>query len=95
MKFYKEQKKNIMGKKYYWNKIKFNKLTAILDSKNPINYINCVFFFKNGNYHNPKNATYIRHDGYKQFFLNNKCYGFEYHFNKESWRRFVKIQVFL
>ena len=53
-----------------------------------------IAFYKDGLHHNSKNAAFINNKGFKYFYLNNKCYGFEYHFNKESWRRFVKLQVF-
>ena len=72
---------------YYWNKIINNKLTAI--------YCNdSIWFLKNGKEHNYKNAAYI-YDKYKQFILNGVCCGCEGDFNKESWRRFVKMQAFL
>ena len=54
-----------------------------------------VKFYKNGELHNIKNAAYIDNSGYKEFYLNDKCYFFRDDFTKESWRRFVKTQVFL
>jgi hypothetical protein len=85
MKFYKE--KSINGN-YFWFKIHEFNITAI--------YINSrTFFFKNGKYHNSKNAAYIRYDGYKEFYLNNKYYDDVNKFTKQSWRKFVKLQVFL
>ncbi len=84
MKFY----RNKNNEYCYWDKIIDNKLTVIYFSHN-------IWFFKNGKLHNSKNAAYIRHDGYKQFCLNGTCYGFEYHFNKESWRKFSKLKAFL
>ena len=83
MKFY-----NDKGNSYYWCIIFDNKLTAIHSDYCGIR------FFKNGLYHNTKNADYIDNYGYKDFSLNNKSYGDEDDFTKESWRRFVKLQVF-
>jgi hypothetical protein len=78
-----------------WHKIKFDNLTAILNTINTMNYnTKCVYFFKNGKWSNNKNAAYI--DGiYKQFRLNDNLYGNQKRFTKESWRRFIKMQVFL
>jgi hypothetical protein len=90
MKFYKD-----IIKFDYWNKIRINKLTAILNSKNALNYAKCVYFFKNGKSHNAKNAAIISDDGYKSFHLNRIFYGNDYKFNKKSWRRFVKLKAFL
>ena len=85
MKFYKD---NYRNKYIYWCKIKDNKLTAIYyDSI-------AVRFFKNGNHHNTKNAAYV-YDGYKEFYLNDKCCSIDDDFTKESWRRFVKLQAFI
>ncbi len=86
MKFYKENKNN----NYYLYKLEKNKLTAIYC----LNLYN-INFFKNGEYHNTKNAAYNGHDGYNQFYLNGKIYGYHNDFTKESWRKFVKMQVFL
>ena len=86
MKFY-----NGKNNRYYWGIIYDNKLTAIhFDST----YYS-VEFCKNGELHNIKNAAYIDNSGYKEFYLNDKCYFFRNDFTKESWRRFVKTQVFL
>jgi hypothetical protein len=72
---------------YYWNKIINDKLTAI--------YCNdSIWFLKNGKEHNYKNAAFI-YDKYKQFYLNGNFYGDLNNFTKKSWRRFVKMQVFL
>jgi hypothetical protein len=90
MKFYREKQDC-----YYWTKIRVNKLTAILNSKNTETYANCVYFFKNGRYHNAKNADYTDDNGFKDFCLNGKHYGNENLFTKETWRRFVKLQAFL
>jgi hypothetical protein len=49
---------------YYWFKIKDNNLTAI-----HIDQYKSVRFLKNGNYHNFKNASCIRYDGYKAFLV--------------------------
>jgi hypothetical protein len=84
MKFYRDK----YNEYYYWFKIVNNKLTAIHCDKS-------IRFIKNGKYHNDKNLSFIRYDGYKQFCLNNKCYYSGNYFTKESWRRFVKLQAFL
>jgi hypothetical protein len=90
MKFYTENKSDIN----YRDKIRVNKLTAVYFYKySNENYY--VQFFKNGEYHNIKNSAYIRFDGYKDFSLNGKFYGYQTNFTKESWRRFVKLQAFL
>lgn len=84
MKFYKE-KNNTM----YWCEIINYKLNAI--------YCNdfAIRFYKNGERHNTKNASFIRRDGFKIFNLNDKFYGYKYNFTKSSWRKFVKLQAFL
>jgi len=84
MKFYKEDSVNF----FYWDKIKNNKLTVIYFSHN-------IWFFKNGKMYNNKNASFIRSDGYKIFSLNGKTYGYKNDFTKQSWRKFVKLQIFL
>jgi hypothetical protein len=77
-----------------WNKIINNNLTCIYyDSI-------AVRFFKNGNFHNSKNAAYINYSNYKQFkqfCLNGKLYGDndDDDFTKCSWRKFTKLQAFL
>ena len=83
MKFYIQNNKNIS----YWNIS--NKLTYIYCDRFSIN------FFKNGLWHNNKNAAFIKYNGYKEFSLNGEIYDYENKFNKSSWRRFVKMQVFL
>ena len=84
MKFYKE--KNDCN---FWSKILDNKLSSI--------YFNTFFitFYKNGKRNNNKNAAYIENNGYKEFLLNDKYYGDETNFTKQSWRKFVKLQTFL
>ncbi len=81
MKFYRDR--NF----YYWIKIVDHELTAIHCEKG-------VRFVKNGNFHNNKNAAYVTNYGSKQFCLNHISYGYN-NFTKQSWRRFVKMQVFL
>jgi hypothetical protein len=89
MKFYK-YKQNF----YYRDKIINNNLSAVYCfSYNK--YIYNIIFFKNGKYHNIKNAAFVRDHGYKSFHLNGIFYGNNYKFNKKSWRRFVKMNVFL
>jgi hypothetical protein len=86
MKFYIEEKTN----SYYWRKIKKNKLNAI--------YGSCfiVWFFKNGKEHNFKNASsFDKRNKYKKFCLNDKYYGDQNDFTKKSWRKLVKMQIFL
>lgn len=90
MKFYKD-----IIKFDYWNKIRINKLTAILNSKNTLNYTKCVYFFKNGKAHNAKNAAYTDENGFEDFYLNDKHYGNQKKFTKKSWHRFVKLKAFL
>ncbi len=75
---------------YYFTKIKNNNLTAILF----YDFTKAVSFFKNGESHNYKNASYTSTYGTKQFYLNNKYCGENADFNKHSWRRFVKLQIF-
>ena len=82
MKFYKENK---YACNYFYKKIKSNNITAVYQD-----YI--TLFYKNGKRHNAKNAADIINDS-KIFYLNGKNYGDN--FTKESWRRFVKLQVFL
>jgi hypothetical protein len=54
-----------------------------------------IQFFKNGMYHNSKNASnVISINAHKYFYLNNKRYGFNDNFTKESWRKFAKMLVF-
>lgn len=78
-----------------WNKIISNKLTAIYGYNNKSAYGQYVHFFLNGVFHNIKNASFIRSDGYKIFSLNGKTYGYKNDFTKQSWRKFVKLQIFL
>ena len=89
MKFYRGEfdHENFINSKYYYQIIN-NKLTAIY------NDFGGVIFFKNGGVHNAKNAAYFGGE-YKQFRLNAEYYGDNKSFTKESWRRFVKLQVFL
>jgi hypothetical protein len=82
MKFYRDKNCYI-----YFKKIKHNKLNAVYSS-----YF--IQFFKNGLYHNSKNADHIN-DNYLMFCLNNKCYGYQEDFTKHSWRKFAKLQAFL
>jgi hypothetical protein len=88
MKFYKDKNEDNYYDNY-WSLILDKKLNAIYMSP----YF--VGFFKNGKYNNIKNAAYIRRTGSKDFCLNTKYYGDSFKFTKQSWRRFVKMQVFL
>ena len=74
----------------FLEKIKESKLTAIIQSD-----IKSIFFYKNGEMHNNKNAAIIRCDEYKQFRLNGIYYGSKNRFTKESWRKYVKLRAFL
>ncbi len=73
-----------------WVKIIKYKLTSIyIDNAG-------VIFLKNGIVHNAKNAAYIsKNNRCRKFYLNNKLYGYEDNFTKKSWRKFVKLQVFI
>jgi hypothetical protein len=84
MKFYRDKHNNA---NYYWNKIIKYKLTAIYQDF-------FILFFKNGKRHNTKNAAYYFIIE-KNFWLNDKRYGFETKFTKKSWRKFAKLQCFL
>jgi hypothetical protein len=74
---------------FNYNEVRMSKIIAICSD-----YYGVVFY-KNGKMHNTRNAAYINDLGYKQFVLNDKYYGVETNFTKESWRRFVKLKVFL
>ena len=83
MKFYRD--------KYNWNflnKIEHSELTSLHQS-----YSYIIQFFKNGKLHNYKNASYIFSD-YIEFHLNGTFYGDQDDFTKQSWRKFVKMQIF-
>ena len=84
MKFYREDKYDY----FYCGKIISNKLNACY------NRCNSIIFYKNGKQHNPRNASYIDNI-IKAFYLNGNFYGYKNDFTKESWRKFVKLQVFL
>ncbi len=84
MKFYRDKYSY-----FYDCKIWENKLAAIYCR------VNIVIFFKNGIWHNNKNASYIHCGKFKNFYLNTKYYGNQKDFTKQSWRRFCKLQVFL
>jgi len=73
----------------FFYKIQNNKLNAIYYSSTYESH-----FYKNGEIHNAKNAAVIV-DSYASFYLNGKKYGYQTKFTKKSWRRFVKMQVFL
>ena len=85
MKFYRDKEKST----YYLFVIENNNLTVI-----HTNEYNSTFF-KNGLAHNAKNAAFIDNDGYKEFCLNGKFYGYNNTFTKLSWRKFSKLQAFL
>jgi hypothetical protein len=81
MKFYSDK----IDKSFYKIKIATNKLTCVYNKYT-------VIFYKNGKYHNYKNAAYVNKIGYKSFYLNGTPCGKSNKFTKESWRRFVKLQ---
>jgi hypothetical protein len=85
MKFYKDK-----NTAYFINKIIDNKLLAVIDTK-----YKTVVFYKNGKFHNNKNAAIIYNDDSLRFYLNGTFYGFNDDFFKESWRRFIKLKVFI
>ncbi len=102
MKFYVDDKTYIS----YYKEISNNKLTAIYHYKSKNSYVqffksysNIIIFFKNGKYHNNKNFAHISNTEVKEFYSNGKLYGKVYgdqiDFDKKSWRKFVKLQVFL
>ena len=79
----------IKEKNFYLTIIKMKNLTAIYcDSF-------AVDFFENGLRHNCKEAAQIRRDRYKEYYFNEIYYGNSKSFTKKSWRRFVKLRVFL
>jgi hypothetical protein len=84
MKFYREY-----SYENYLNRVMTNKLIVIYN-----NGSFCVQFFKNGNEHNSKNASYIS-NFCKEFCLNGIIYGNQTKFTKHSWRKFAKLQSFL
>ena len=85
MKFYK-----FVNEAYYLDRIKDYNLTAIYRSSS-----SSIQFYKNGMLHNSKNAAYVYIGGYKRFYLNGKYYSYQDKFTKKSWRKFVKLKVFL
>jgi hypothetical protein len=89
MKFYKNKFNNDFDINLFFDKILAKKLTFIYSGDN-------VSFFKNGESHNDRNASLIiSKNTYKAFKLNGEFYGDEKNFTKQSWRKFVKMQVFL
>jgi hypothetical protein len=84
MKFYKYNTVNSN-----WEYIIDNKLTATHCDHYAIR------FYKNGKFHNSKNAAYIENNGYKEFALYDISFGCAFDFTKKSWRKFVRLQVFL
>ncbi len=85
MKFYKDD----CEESFYWVKIKINRLGAAYS------YCYATRFYKNGKLHNFKNAAYFGENKNKIFCLNGNCNGNHNDFTKKSWRKFVKMQVFL
>ena len=92
MKFYKDKDNQF----YFYDKIKNNKLTAIIITDSFCYDDIQIFFFYNGLTHNEKNfANFQRFEQEKCFNLNGKFYGNQYDFTKKSWRRFCKLKAFL
>ena len=95
MKFYKE---NVRYNQDCVDDVIYYRITAIIN-------VGCIVeFYKNGLLHNTKNAAYINADGINFFYLNDNVYGKSnsikksdknYNAIKQSWRKFVKMQVFL
>jgi hypothetical protein len=75
----------------YLAKITTNKLCSIFTHIS----FEIVNFYKKGKRHNVKNAAVSCKNGNKEFWLNDKIYCYEYNFTKQSWRKFVKLKVFL
>ena len=75
-----------------------NKRKIILFDKLDLIYQNDfkqISFLKNNRYFNIKNAAFITKGGCKAFYLDGKYYGNKEKCTKESWRRVVKLQLFL
>ncbi len=90
MKFYTD----IIIYKFYYYYITSGKLTCIHFDK----LYDSVVFYKNGQLHNSKNASYFGYNklnSFKEFWLNGRYYGTNYTFTKSSWRKFAKLQAFL
>ena len=75
----------------YLAKITENKLCSIFTHIS----FEIVNFYKKGKRHNVKNAAVFCKNGNKEFWLNDEIYGTQDHLTKKSWRKFVKLQVFL
>jgi hypothetical protein len=54
-----------------------------------------TMFFKNGKLHNYIKAAIIDSTRFKEFYLNGEYYGNSNKFTKKTWRKFVKIHIFL
>jgi hypothetical protein len=97
MKFYREKKNQYIRINY----ILYNRLTAIYS------YNTLTQFYRNGVEHNSKNASHVMKNSIKEFYLDGKYFGCSFFlsrnkfnlnqkiFDKQSWRRFVKLQAFL
>jgi hypothetical protein len=88
MKFYRD--KYSSSHYFYLTKAENNNLNAIC-----IDSANIVRFLINGKRHNTKNASFYESKIYKIFYLNDEAYGNENEYDKQSWRRFVKLRMFL
>jgi hypothetical protein len=91
MKFYRD--KNSSSHYFYLVKAENNNLNAIC-----IDSANIVRFLINRKRHNTKNASFYEFYEdkiYKIFYLNDEAYGNENEYDKQSWRKFVKLQVFI
>jgi hypothetical protein len=84
MKFYNDKNSSL------WKKIANSKLTAINQGNTKF-----IYFYKNGTFHNSKNAANFLYDDALRFYLNGKFYGYKDDFDKKSWRKFVKLKAFL
>ena len=82
--------------KFYRHNPKYNYFKILVDNNLTGVYSSfSVQFFKNGKFHNSKNADYINSNNNKIFSLNGKRYGDHKDFTKQSWRRFIKLKAFL
>ena len=84
--------------KFYRDKNYYHTYSLLISDKKISAIYNSPYyvgFFKNGKYNNTKNAAYIRCSGSKDFCLNDEYYGDLNDFTKKSWRRLVKMQVFI
>ena len=51
-------------------------------------------WYKNGKYHREDGPAIEYATGDKEWWLNNKYYGYNNDFTNESWKRFIKTLIF-